>query len=114
MAIASILILGLVPLAIGDATGPASAAVAIHTPGIHATPSLGSRAANPRPRGSRRAMLFWAEAEEDDTSDDESPRDSALGFVASHPATDRGGPFAHRGTGRILSRSASPTLRLRC
>jgi hypothetical protein len=114
MVIASILILGMVPLATGDATGRASAPVAVHIPGIHAAPSIGSRAAHPRPRGSRRALLFWEEEEEDDTSDDEAPRESALGSVAQHPGAHPGGPFAHQGTRRILSRSASPTLRLRC
>jgi hypothetical protein len=114
MAIASILILGLVSLAAGDAKGSTSDPAAVPAPDLHAVPSLGSWAAHPQPRGTRRALLFLQEDEEDDTSEDDGQRDSALAFVASRPGTSSGDLLALRGTGRILSRSASPTLRLRC
>jgi hypothetical protein len=58
-------------------------------------------------------MLFWEEDEDDDSSDD-APPDSAVGFLSSKAGDALADRLALRGPGRSYSRSASPTLRLRC
>ncbi len=66
-------------------------------------------------RGPRRdeRSSFLCEEDEDDTFDDDR---AALGhgFASTVPAPSLSGLFAGRAPRQVTSRSASPTLRLRC
>jgi hypothetical protein len=111
MAFAATLILGMLPIARAGETDlarlgsvmlqPVSITLASWRAGTESTP------------GSKGDPSYLIEEDEDDTVDD-APLDSAPGIDSTDPLFASGHGLTCLGPRRVISRSASPSLRLRC
>src|SRR5438067_1182663 len=109
MTIASILILGSISLADAGDTGPpaGSDGFAIRLMACWERADVG------RPGRCDSSSFLCEEEDEDDTFDD-APTASGRGHDVAIPSIDDDGRCRGRHPVRVASRSASPTLRLRC
>lgn len=109
MTIASIVILGSISLADAGDAGPPVATVEFAI----RPPARWERADFERPGRRNPSSILYEEEDEDDTGDD-APVTSGHGHDVAIPSIDDGGRCRGRHPVRVASRSASPTLRLRC